>query len=250
MGAEAAASSGRASVTDPAKHGQIRTYGRRRGRPLRPRRAGLMRDLLPLIAVPESAMAGAPGTLDPRGLFDPRPQEVWLELGFGGGEHLAAQAASHPGAGFIGCEPFENGVAALLRHVADRKLANLRVHAGDGRPLIDALEDASIARLFILFPDPWPKKRHHQRRIVSTAMLGKFARILKHGGRLRLATDDMDYAAEMDALTASHPAFARLSGGMQAKGWRPEDAPMSRYEQKARRKGDLPVFIELERKAR
>lgn len=237
-------------MTDPAKHGQIRTYGRRRGRPLRPQRAGLMRDLLPRIAVPPTAIASAPGTLDPLGLFDKRPDEVWLELGFGGGEHLAAQAASHPGIGFIGCEPFENGVAALLRHVADRKLANLRVHPDDARPLIDALADASIARLFVLFPDPWPKKRHHARRIVSKDMLDRFARILAGKGRLRLATDDMDYAAEMDALTASHPAFARVGGGMQARGWRPEDAPISRYEQKALRKGDVPVFIELERKAR
>ncbi len=237
-------------MTDPAKHGQIRTYGRRRGRPLRPQRAGLMRDLLPRIAVPDSAIAGATGTLDPRGLFDDRPHAVWLELGFGGGEHLAAQAAANPGVGFIGCEPFENGVAALLRHVADKKLANLRVHPDDARPLIDALAAGSIARLFVLFPDPWPKKRHHARRIVSQTMLDRFARILGDGGRLRLATDDMDYAAEMDALTAAHPAFARLGGGMKAKGWRPEDAPMSRYEQKARRKGDVPVFIELERKAR
>jgi tRNA (guanine-N7-)-methyltransferase len=237
-------------VTDPAKHGQIRTYGRRRGRPLRPQRAGLMRDLLPLIAVPDSAIAGATGTLDPLGLFDDRPDEVWLELGFGGGEHLAAQAAANPGIGFIGCEPFENGVAALLRHVADKKLANLRVHPDDARPLIDALAAGSIAGLFVLFPDPWPKKRHHARRIVSRDMLDKFARILRSGGRLRLATDDMDYAAEMDALTHAHPAFRRIGGGMQAMGWRPEDAPMSRYEQKARRKGDVPVFIELERKAR
>lgn len=237
-------------MTDPAKRGQIRTYGRRRGRPLRPQRAGLMRDLLPLIAVPAQAILRAPGTLDPRDLFDPRPQEVWLELGFGGGEHLAAQAQAHPGIGFIGCEPFENGVAALLRHVADGKLGNVRVHPDDGRPLIDALEDASIAGLFILFPDPWPKKRHHERRIVSAEMLGRFARILRDGGRLRLATDDMPYAAEMNALTAAHPAFARLGGGMQTKGWRPVDAPISRYEAKARRKGDVPVFIELERKAR
>jgi len=237
-------------VTDPAKHGQIRTYGRRRGRPLRPQRAGLLRDLLPRLAVPVSAIQRAPGTLDPRTLFDQPPREVWLELGFGSGEHLAAQAQAHPAAGFIGCEPFENGVAALLRHVADMKLANLRIHPDDGRPLIDALIDASIAGLFILFPDPWPKKRHHERRIVSAAMLGHFARILKDSGRLRLATDDMAYAAEMDALTASHPAFARLGGGMQATGWRPDDAPISRYEQKARRKGDVPVFIELERKPR
>ena len=237
-------------MTDPAKFGQLRTYGRRRGRPLRPQRAGLMRDLLPRIAVPARALAGAAGALDPRTLFDKPPREIWLELGFGSGEHLAAQAAAHPEVGLIGCEPFANGVAALLRHVADRSLANVRVLPDDGRPLVDALAQGSIARLFVLFPDPWPKKRHHARRLVGAAMLDRFARILAAGGKLRLATDDPGYAAEMDALAAAHPAFARLGGGMPAKGWRPSDAPLSRYEQKARRKGDMPVFIELERRAR
>jgi tRNA (guanine-N7-)-methyltransferase len=237
-------------VTDPAKYGQLRTYGRRRGRPLRPHRAGLMRDLLPRIAIPAATLAGPPGALDPRTLFDKPPREVWLELGFGSGEHLAAQAALHPDVGFIGCEPFENGVAALLSHVADRKLANVRLLPGDGRPLVDALAQGSIARLFVLFPDPWPKKRHHRRRLVSAGMLNKFAEILSDGGRLRLATDDPHYAAEMDALTAAHPAFARLGGGGAAAGWRPDDAPVSRYERKAWREDAVPVFIELERKPR
>ena len=235
-------------MTDPAKYGHLRTYGRRRGRPLRPQRAGLMRDLLPRIAVPARALAGAAGALDPRSLFEAPPKEVWLELGFGSGEHLAAQAAAHPDVGLIGCEPFANGVAALLRHVADRKLGNVRVLPDDGRPLVDALARGSIARLFVLFPDPWPKKRHRQRRLVGAAMLDQFARVLAGGGRLRLATDDPDYAGEMDALTAAHPAFARLGGGVAAAAWRPADAPMSRYEQKARLKGARPVFIELERR--
>jgi tRNA (guanine-N7-)-methyltransferase len=235
-------------VSDPAKHGKIRTFGRRRGRPLRPGRAGLLSDLLPRIAVPDAALAAPPGSLDPLGLFDPRPKEVRLELGFGAGEHLAAQARAHPDTGFIGCEPFENGVASLLRHVADGSLGNVRVLADDARPLIDALADASIAGLFILFPDPWPKKRHHERRIVSKEMLDKFARVLRAGGTLRLATDDLDYAAWMEALILSHPAFALQGGGMAKQGWRPEDAPMSRYEEKARKKGDLPVFFELTRK--
>lgn len=237
-------------MTDPAKYGQIRTYGRRRGRPLKPQRAGLMRDLLPLLAVPAAALAARPASLDPRTLFDFSPAEIWLELGFGSGEHLAAQAAAHPGIGFIGCEPFENGVAALLRHAAAAKLKNLRVHPDDARPLLAALADASVARLFVLFPDPWPKKRHHRRRLVSAEMLGQFARMLQGGGRLRLATDDPDYAAAMDDLAAAHPDFARLGGGMTARGWRPDDAPISRYEEKARRKGAVPVFIELERRKR
>ncbi|MGQ0674893.1 MAG: tRNA (guanine(46)-N(7))-methyltransferase TrmB [Rhodospirillales bacterium] len=237
-------------MTDPAKYGQIRTYGRRRGRPLKPQRAGLMRDLLPLVAVPAAALSAGRANLDPRTLFDFSPAEIWLELGFGSGEHLAAQAASHPAIGFIGCEPFENGVAALLRHVAAGKLKNVRIHPDDSRPLIDVLADASVARLFVLFPDPWPKKRHHRRRLVSAAMLGQFARILRGGGRLRLATDDPAYAAEMDELAAAHPGFARLGGGVAARGWRPDDAPISRSVEKARRKGAAPAFIELERRKR
>jgi tRNA (guanine-N7-)-methyltransferase len=237
-------------VTDPAKYGQLRTYGRRRGRPLRPQRAGLMRDLLPRIAIPAEALASPPGALDPRTLFDKPPREVWLELGFGSGEHLAAQAALHPDIGLIGCEPFANGVASLLRHVADRKLANVRLLPDDGRPLVEALAPGSIARLFVLFPDPWPKKRHRRRRLVGPVVLDKFAGILAAGGRLRLATDDPDYAQEMDALAAAHPAFTRWGGGVAAAGWRPDDAPMSRFEEKARRTGAVPVFIELERKPR
>ena len=235
-------------MTDPTKHGQLRTFGRRRGRPLRPQRAELMRDLLPLIRVPETALAAK--NLDPRALFDRRPKEVWLELGFGAGEHLAAQAALHPDFGFIGCEPFENGVAVLLSHVAAGNLSNIRVLPDDGRPLVEALGDASVARIFVLFSDPWPKKRHHRRRLVSAAMLDQFARILADGGGLRLATDDMAYAAEMDTLTAAHEAFERIGGGMTARGWRPADAPQSRYEQKAQRLGDLPVFIDCRRRRR
>lgn len=247
-------------MTDPAKFGQLRTYGRRRGRPLRPQRAGLMRDLLPLIRVPEAAIGGK--NLRPRALFDFAPKEVWLELGFGSGEHLAAQARAHPDIGFIGCEVFENGVAALLGRVAAEGLKNIRVHPDDARPLIAALADASVARLFVLFPDPWPKKRHRGRRLVSAAMLGQFARILCDGGGLRLATDDMGYAAEMDALVAAHPDFALIGGGVAAPGatlgaapgaiggWRPKDAPQSRYEAKARRLGAVPVFIDCRRRPR
>ncbi|MCK6454559.1 MAG: tRNA (guanosine(46)-N7)-methyltransferase TrmB [Alphaproteobacteria bacterium] len=234
-------------MTDPAKHGQLRTYGRRRGRPLRPHRAGLVQDLLPRLRVPQRVLEAPTGSVDPRGLFDPAVPEVWLELGFGGGEHLAAQARQNPGLGLIGCEPFENGVAALLGRIAAEAIGNIRILPGDGRPLLNALADGRIGRIFVLFPDPWPKKRHQRRRLVSPPMLDVFARLLADGGCLRLATDDPTYAEAMDQMLAGHAAFERCGGGA---GWRPADAPVSRYEAKARRAGRVPAFFEMRRRAR
>lgn len=243
-------------MTDPAKPpahpktGDLRTYGRRRGRPLRPERARLVEELLPRIRVPAAVLAARPASIDPRSLFDRTVNAVWLELGFGGGEHLAAQAKARPDVGFIGCEPFENGVASLLRRVDAEELANVRILPDDGRPLLAALADASLDRVFILFPDPWPKTRHQRRRLVSPATLDGLARLIVDGGFLRLATDDPIYAGAMAELAASHAAFRLAAGGLGAPGWRPTDAPSSRYEEKARRAGRVPVFFELERRPR
>lgn len=237
-------------MTDPAKHGALRTYGRRRGRPLRTERAGLMQDLLPQISVAPDLPRAPAGSIEPRQLFDRAHAAYWLELGFGGGEHLAAQAQAHPDIGLIGCEPYESGVASLLKHVAAGQLANVRVLPDDGRPLLDALADASLARIFVLFPDPWPKKRHHRRRLVAPATLDAFARLLVDGGTLRLATDDPAYAQAMDEATAAHTSFRLIGGGLAAPDWRPDDAPQSRYEAKARAAGRGAVFFELARRPR
>ena len=185
--------------------------------------------------------------MDPRALFDGRVEAVWLELGFGGGEHLAAQAAANLKVGLIGCEPYEGGVGSQLKHVASAKLANVRILPDDGRPLLEVLADASLARVFILFPDPWPKKRHHRRRLVAPSTLDRCARLLADGGILRLATDDPAYAQAMDEVTAAHTSFRRLGGGLERAGWRPDQAPQSRYEAKALTAGRRPVFFELER---
>lgn len=192
-------------------------------------------------------LASAPGSVEPRALFGDQVEAVWLELGFGGGEHLAAQAAANLGIGLIGCEPYEGGVGSLLKHVAAGKLANVRILPDDGRPLLDVLAPASLARIFILFPDPWPKKRHHRRRLVAPGTLDQCARLLVDGGILRLATDDPAYAQAMDEVTAAHTSFRRLGGGVARAGWRPELAPQSRYEAKALKAGRPPVFFELER---
>ncbi len=223
-------------MTDPVP--PIRTFGRIKSRPIKPLQAALMETLLPRIATPE-------GPFDPRTL-KPDATEVWLEIGFGGGEHLAAQAARRPDVLFLGAEPFLNGVASALRHIDAAGLANVRLHAGDARELMDALPDASLDRLFILFPDPWPKARHHKRRLISQAFLAEAARVLKPGGPLRFATDWQDYADwTLERLIAS-PDFTWTAD--RADDWRvpPADHIPTRYEEK--KLGDCaPIWLEAVR---
>jgi tRNA (guanine-N7-)-methyltransferase len=223
-----------------------RLYGRRRGRPLRDGQLRLKQDLLPRvsIALPES------GPLDPFVLFPQRPPAVWLEIGFGAGEHLVAQAAGHPELGFIGCEVFENGIARLLGEIARCGLANIRVFADDARLLLEALAPASIARVFILFPDPWPKTRHHKRRLVASATLDRLAAVMIDRAELRLATDDGDYLRWMLEHATAHPDFqwlARRPGDWRE---RPPDWPATRYEEKARAAARTPAFLRLIRRPR
>jgi len=149
----------------------------------------------------------AGGALNPRALFADPVDAVWLEIGFGAGEHLAAQAAANPRIGLIGCEVFENGVVKLLAELQRRALGNVRLFIDDARLLLAALPEASIARTFILFPDPWPKLRHHKRRIVSAATLDALAHAMSDGAELRLATDDADYLRWMLERATVHPAF-------------------------------------------
>ena len=220
-----------------------RLYGRRQGPKLRPLAVSLLADLLPGVE-----FAVTPGTpLDPRALFPDPPGEMRLEIGFGGGEHLAAQAASHPGIGFLGVEPFVNGVAKLLREVQARGLGNVRVLRDDARLLLGVLPTASLDRVDVLFPDPWPKLRHHKRRIVNGATLADLARVIRPGGELRLATDDPDYARWMLAAVLAEPRLAWTA--RRADDWRepPADWVPTRYEAKARRAGRRPVFLRLRR---
>ena len=151
-------------------------------------------------------------------LFAATPRAVWLEIGFGGGEHLAALAAAHPEVGLLGVEPFINGVAKLLRAIEDRGLGNVRILMDDARLLLKALPGDSIERAFVLFPDPWPKLRHHKRRIVNTETVAELARVIRPGGELRLATDDPDYARWMLAAMLAERRFAWLAE--RAADWR------------------------------
>jgi tRNA (guanine-N7-)-methyltransferase len=221
-------------------------YGRRRGRALRPGQRHLKSELLPRLAVAIPAARA----LEPAALFDPTPQAVWLEIGFGGGEHLAEQAERHPRIGFVGSEVFENGIAKLLAEIDGRGLRNIRIFADDARLLLAALAPASVGRVLILFPDPWPKRRHHKRRIVARDVLDRLAVIMAEGAELRLATDDPDYLAWMLEHLTSHPAFVWLA--RRADDWRrrPSDQSPTRYEEKARAAGRPPVFLRFARKPR
>jgi tRNA (guanine-N7-)-methyltransferase len=191
----------------------------------------------------------ASGTIDPAGLFADGRARLWLEIGFGAGEHLAAQAAANPAVGLIGCEPYVAGVASLLAQAEQAGLGNLRVVVDDARLLLRALPDACLERIFVLFPDPWPKARHHKRRIVNPQTAAEFARLLRVGGELRLATDDMSYARAMLLALAGQPALAWLAERPADWRERPDDAPATRYEQKARRQGRAGVHLRYRRTA-
>lgn len=213
-------------------------YGRRKGRKLKSGRSAALAALLPQLAIPDGTAPVDPPTLFPRPVAD-----VWFEIGFGAGEHLAAQAAAHPGIGFIGAEPFENGVAALLVRIQAERLANIRVFPDDARLLMARLPDASIGRLFILFPDPWPKARHHKRRIVGPATIPALARILKPSAELRFASDNAGYVAWTLEHMAAAPEFTLVSRERGA------DWPETRYESKARAAGDRCAYLTYTRRA-
>lgn len=220
-------------------HPHLRTYGRIKSRPIKPRQAALMESLLPRIRVPD-------GRVDPRALM-PAAKETWLEIGFGGGEHMAAQAAAHPDVLILGAEPFQNGVASALRRLDEQGLSNVRIHDGDVRELLARLPDASLARVFILFPDPWPKARHHKRRLVQADAVAELARVLMPGGKLRFASDWADYVDWALERFAASPDFQWTAS--RADDWRrpPADHVTTRYEEK--RLGDCaPVFLDFMRR--
>jgi tRNA (guanine-N7-)-methyltransferase len=166
-------------------------------------------------------------------LFAPAVAEVWLEIGFGGAEHLLWQARANPRVGLIGCEPFADGIVKALSAIEGANLSNVRIHADDARPLLRWLPTASIARTFILFPDPWPKKRHHKRRLVSQATLAELARVMRRGAELRIATDVADYARAILLAVSQQQSFRWTAAGPHDWRERGIDWPPTRYEQKA-----------------
>ena len=219
-------------------HPPLRSFGRLKSRPIKPRQAALVEARLPGLRIP-------PGPLAPRDLM-PAAREVWLEIGFGGGEHMAAQASRAPDTLILGAEPFLNGVASAVRHIDEQGLTNVRLQDGDVRELIARLPDACLDRVFILFPDPWPKSRHHKRRLVQTDTVAELARLLKPGGRLRFASDVAHYVDWALEIIGADPAFTWTAA--RADDWRvpPADHITTRYEDK--RLGDCaPVFLDFVR---
>ncbi|WP_375421884.1 tRNA (guanosine(46)-N7)-methyltransferase TrmB [uncultured Sphingomonas sp.] len=207
-----------------------RLYGRRQGHKLREGQAALVEETLPRLSVPEA------GPLDARALFgDDRPLHV--EIGFGAGEHLAAQADANPGIGFIGCEPFLNGVVGALGHIRDCGLDNVRLHMGDALEVIERLPDASLDRLYLLHPDPWPKARHAKRRMVNHGPLDVIAAKLKPGAEFRLGTDDPTYCRWLMMIMNQRQDFIWTARTPPDFLERSADWPETRYERKARRQG-------------
>ena len=209
-----------------------RLYGRSKGKTLRSHQTELIADLLPQLALDLTA------PLAPR-----EEHELRVEIGFGGGEHLIEAAAAEPDVDFIGCEPFINGIARLLSRIEARGLRNIRLHRGDAADVLDRLHDASLSRVYLFYPDPWPKRRHRKRRFVSTENLDRLARVLKPGAELRFATDIDDYAGWTLARLRARPDFVWRAGGAQDwlspwDGW-----TQTKYEAKAIAAGRRPAYL-------
>ncbi len=222
-------------------------YGRQRGPKLKPGQRRRLETQLPAltVALPAGGARWAPAALRLAGT-----RAVWVEIGFGAGEHLARQAREHPDVTHLGVEPYRPGVAALLAKVAAEGLTNVRVVVDDARLVLAALPDAAVERIHVLFPDPWPKRRHHKRRLVNRTTVADAARALVAGGELRLASDDAGYLTWMLSATRAEPRLAWCA--RRAADWRerPPDWPPTRYEAKAREAGRHCVFLRFVRRGR
>jgi len=227
---------GRAGFRPPA------TFARRKGKRLRPGQAGRLEQLLPALSIDTGAAVA-----DIRHLFTVPVATVHMEIGFGGGEHLLHEIAAEPQTGFIGCEPFLNGIAKLLAGLADADLPRLRLHAGDAVEVLDRLPPASLDRVWLLYPDPWPKRRHWKRRFVRQDNLERLARVLKPGGEFRFASDVPDYVAWTLERLHRHTAFEWTAE--TADDWRLpwHGWPGTRYEAKAVREGRTPAYLTFRR---
>lgn len=226
-------------TSEEKTHRAIQTFGRRWGRPLSARQARLFEKMLPTLRVP----VGEDGALDPQAVF-PDAREIWLEIGFGGGEHVSGQAKANPHVGILASEVFIEGVAKCLGQIEDAALTNVRLWEEDARELMAGLSDSCLDRAFILFPDPWPKARQQKRRIVQPEFLDELARLMKPGGRVRFATDVRSYADEALERFLTHPAFEWTANC--ADDWRvaPADHVTTRYQMK--KLGDIdPVYYDF-----
>ncbi len=222
-----------------------RLHGRHKARALNKRQARAMAEVFPGLRI----VLGAQDRVQPAGLFDRAPRKVWLEIGFGAGEHLIAQARDHPAIGFIGCEPFVNGIASTAAATAAYNLANIRLYGGNAMVLMERLAPATIDRVFLLYPDPWPKRRHWKRRFINTETLDQLARVMKPGADLRIATDIDANAAWILRHCRDHGDF--FWTGRTAQDWLSPWPSWSgtRYECKAIAAGRRPVYLSFTRQA-
>ncbi|MBC7986024.1 MAG: tRNA (guanosine(46)-N7)-methyltransferase TrmB [Sphingomonadaceae bacterium] len=225
-------------MRDPASIRRL--YGRSKGRPLRASQAALIERLYPAIAVPEE------GPLSASALFG-HDLPLHFEIGFGAGEHLAGRADMLPDHGFIGCEPFLNGVVGALQHVRDKHLTNVRLHMGDALGVLERLPDASLAFVYLLHPDPWPKARHEKRRMVNPGPLDMIAAKLRPGGEFRLGTDDPTYCRWAMMVMGARRDFEWLAETPADFLTRPGGWPETRYEAKARREGHQVWYFRYRR---
>lgn len=229
-----------AGVQTCAPERRRHVYGRHVGRRITAHLEGLLAGTLPALRLDLSRPPPSPLT----DLFSAGTLDTWLEIGFGGGEHLAWQADHNRDIGFIGCEPFVRGVASLLARTQELGLSRLRIHDDDARFALDWLPDASIARVFVLFPDPWPKKRHRKRRLLQDEVLTTLARVMRSGAEFRFATDIADYGEMVLANMTARPEFRSRPGLLRD---RPADWPVTRYEEKANQAGRLCRFYSFTR---
>ena len=224
---------------------ELRSFGRRRGRRLSAHQLSLLNDVLPRVSL--DLAVEAPQSLGT--LFSAPIREVWLEAGFGSGEHLIWQARQNPNVGFIGCEPFEGGIVKVLAAIEKHALANVRLYAEDARPVLRWLPDRCLQRVFILFPDPWPKKRHAKRRLVAQPFIELLARVMVPGGELRVATDIGDYVRTILLSIYAQSAFDWRASGPADWHLRGPDWPQTRYEAKAIKEGRRCYFLRFYRTA-
>jgi tRNA (guanine-N7-)-methyltransferase len=227
-----------------ADQSQRAFFGRRKGHPLKPRQAALLETLMPRLAIDTAK----PTPADLRTLFEDKLDAVRLEIGFGGAEHLIAQANDNPRIGYIGSDAFINGVAKALSAIEENKLANIRLHHGDASELLDWLPAGALTRIDLLYPDPWPKRRHWKRRFIQEESLSRLARVLTPGGELRFATDIADYAVYALARVQRSKDFEWTAEA--ASDWRQPwpDFAGTRYEAKAKREGRTPAYFIFRRK--
>lgn len=212
------------------------SFGRRKARKMRQKSQKAYEELLPLLKLDSTQT-----------FFNNSPTETWLEIGFGGGEHMLEQLARNPDTAIVGCEPFMNGVAKMLAHLSPQDYSRVRIWHEDVRYLLEFSPPSYFSKVFILFPDPWPKKRHQQRRLITTDFITKLLPTLKRGAFLHVASDDSSYVEQIQTVFFSHPSFTLCEGPSSANpltwGNRPEGWPKTRYEQKALFQGKRCAYM-------